>query len=117
MIAEGCMDVTITARHCDIPAATRAHAADRVRRLQRFEPRVEAAQVRVEPEPVGLQVETVVSVPGGRSLIARVTADSFRAALDGTVDRLERQLRRRRERVRQRRTERPAPVAMPLLAE
>jgi ribosomal subunit interface protein len=95
------MDVTITARHCAIPAATRETAIERIRRLTRFEPRAATALVRFERERGAHQVETVVSVPGGQSLIARATGASFRAALEQAAARIERQMRRQRQRARQ----------------
>jgi putative sigma-54 modulation protein len=94
------MDVRITARHCSITDSTREFAETRVSRLTRFEPRVRAAEVLISDDAGSRHAEVKVAVPGASLMQAHGEADSFRAALDRAVDRIERQLRRRHGRRR-----------------
>jgi ribosomal subunit interface protein len=94
------MQVNITARHCNVPQGVRVAAEQRLQRLERYEPRVDNAIVEFDSDAGNKQVETRVFVKGSHSIIAHGTGDTFRTALDKALDRLTRQLRRRRERVR-----------------
>ena len=48
--------------------------------------------------------EVVLTVPHGDPLIARAHGDSFQAAIDMATDKVERQLRRHKEKLRDRRS-------------
>lgn len=95
------MQVSITTRHCTVSERTRTEAEQRLQKLQRYEPRLDTAIVEFDDDHGTKQVETRVFVAGSHSMIAHGTGDTFRHALDRSIDRLERQLRRRRERVRE----------------
>lgn len=92
--------VNITARHCNVPDRIRVDAEQRVQRLQRYEPRVHNALIEFGSDHGHMQVETRIVVNGGQSIIAHGSGETFRTALDKSLDRLTRQLKRRRERVR-----------------
>jgi ribosomal subunit interface protein len=94
------MNVSITTRHCSVSERTRAEAQDRLQRLKRYEPRVATAEVEFDDDHGMKQVETRIFVAGSHSITAHGTGDTFRTALDRSIDRLTRQLKRRRERVR-----------------
>lgn len=99
------MDVTITARHCTVPAPVRERTTRRFGRLDRFHPRAASASVSFEADHGRKRCEAHIHVDGGPPLFASCEDASFRGALDGVVDRLERQLKRQRERRRQFRTD------------
>jgi len=94
------MQVNITARHCNVPERVRVEAQQRVERLQRYEPRVDNAVIEFDADHGHKQVETRIFVKGSHSIIAHGSGESFRTALDKSLDRLTRQLKRRRERLR-----------------
>lgn len=94
------MVVNITARHCNVPQGVRVAAEQRLQRLHRYEPRVDNAIVEFDADRGKMQVETRVFVKGSHSIIAHGSGETFRTALDKSLDRLARQLKRRRERVR-----------------
>jgi ribosomal subunit interface protein len=94
------MQVNITARHCRVPDRVRSEAEERVQRLQRYEPRVNDAVVAFDTDHGDKKVETRVYVAGTHSIVAHGSGESFKTALDRSIDRLTRQLKRRRERVR-----------------
>jgi ribosomal subunit interface protein len=95
------MQVNITTRHCSISERTRSEAEERIQKLQRFEPRLDNVVVEFDDDHGTKQVETRVFLAGSHSIVAHGTGDTFRNALDRSIDRLERQLRRRRDRVRE----------------
>ena len=94
------MNVSITTRHCSVSERTRAEAQERLQRLTRYEPRLAVAEVEFDDDHGMKQVETRIFVAGSHSIVAHGTGDTFRTALDRSIDRLTRQLKRRRERVR-----------------
>ena len=98
------MDVTLHTRHCNVPGRVRAEAEERVQKLERLEPRVENAIIEFDNDHGDKQVETRVFVAGSHSIVAHGSGESFRTALDRSLDRLTRQLKRRRERVRDHRS-------------
>ena len=94
------MQVNITARHCNVPRGIRVAAEQRLQRLRRYEPRVDNAIVEFDADHRNKQVETRVFVKGSHSIIAHGSGETFRSALDKSLDRLTRQLKRRHERVK-----------------
>jgi ribosomal subunit interface protein len=101
------MDVTITTRHCTVPEPTRRLAEQRISRITRLEPRAATALIAFQTDHGEKQAETRVAVHGGGVLAAHGAGSTFREALARSVERLERQLRRRRERSLQRRPSPP----------
>lgn len=94
------MQVNITARHCNVPQKVKVEAQERVKRLERYEPRVDNAVIEFDNDHGTKQVETRIFVAGSHSIVAHGSGETFRTALDQSMDRLTRQLKRRRERVR-----------------
>lgn len=98
------MEVTITARHCTISDSLRDQTERMLRRFQRIHTRATSAVALFETEAFQKNVEIRLHVGGGPPLIAHGTGPTFRAALERSVDRLDRQVKRRRDRWVQRRT-------------
>lgn len=94
------MQVNITARHCNVPQKVKVEAQERVQRLERYEPRLDNAVIEFDNDHGTKQVETRIFVAGSHSIVAHGSGETFRTALDQSMDRLTRQLKRRRERVR-----------------
>ena len=95
------MNVTITARHCEIPDSLRDVAERHVQRLGRYNPRLAGADVTFERERVDHAVEIRLAVAGEPALVAHGAGATFKSALDRGVHRASRQLRRARERTLQ----------------
>lgn len=95
------MEISVTSRHCTVSEKTRIEAEERINRLQRLEPRLENAVVEFDDDHGTKQVETRIFVAGSHSIVAHGSGDTFRTALDRSIDRLTRQLKRRRERIRE----------------
>lgn len=98
------MDVAITTRHGTIPDSLRDQAERLMQGFQRLHTRATSAAVRFEGEGFEKSVEARLHLGGGPPLVAHASGPTFRAALDRAVDRLDRQLKRRRKRWLQRRT-------------
>lgn len=101
------MNTNLTARHCEISEALRERAATRAHRLLRYEERIGGIDIIFENDGGGQRVEALVRVDGSEPVVAQFTGDSFRGALDRVMDRVARQLKRRRDR---RRVHAPAPA-------
>lgn len=94
------MDININARHLRVGESLRAQAQFRMDRLQRLENRITAATITFEVENTVKSAEARVAVAGGPPIVAQGDGATLRNALDSAMDRLERQLKRRRQRVR-----------------
>lgn len=94
------MEITITSRTDAVSDAIRRHTEEKLLRLERFEKRPTHVQVFLNTEGGDKKVEMKVVVAGGGQHVAQATATSFRTALDQSLERLVRQLKRERERVR-----------------
>jgi ribosomal subunit interface protein len=73
-------------------------AEDRLRRLERFEPRLSSADLIFSEERSGRFAEAVLSIDGEDRVFAKGEGPEFRAAVDVMLDRLSRILRKQRER-------------------
>lgn len=99
------MNVTMKARNEAVPDTVRRHMEARLSRLQRFERRPTTATVCFGSERGLKNVDIRLKVAGGPSpLLANAGAPSFRSAVDAAVDKLLRQLKRKRERYRRQQT-------------
>jgi ribosomal subunit interface protein len=92
------MDITINARHCKVPESLRNQASQRLSRLTRIDRRLTAATLVFEVENMERRVEARVAVAGGPPIIGNGTGPTLRGALDAALTRVERQIKRRRER-------------------
>ncbi len=100
-------------RNIEISDAMRSYAEDKLERLDRFFDQIVDARVvmsydeRVGGEPA--KVEVQINVPNGIVRAEERGADSY-AAVDLVTDKLERQLKRFKQRLRDKRGEAPPPV-------
>lgn len=92
------MEVTINARHCNVPDSLRNQATQRINRLERQHRRLTGGTIVFDVERELRRAEARLAVAGGPPLISRGEGATLRAAMDSALDRLERQLKRRRER-------------------
>ncbi len=94
------MEVTVSAIHCTIPESLHDHATRLSRRLDRYNLRAANMVLTFENPNAQRSVEARLLTAGGPPLLAQATGDTYRAAMNQAVDRIERQLKRRRQRVR-----------------
>ncbi len=92
------MDVRLTARHCSISDTLRRRTTERLEALTRYEPTLAAADVRFASDH-GAPLAEVRLICRRSTLQASAGGETFQAAIDAAVERAERQLRRRRDRL------------------
>lgn len=90
------MDVRITTRHVDLSGTFRELAEDRARKLTKYEPELMAVDLLFDEDHGEMVTEARADVPGRPPVIAHSAAHDQRHALDETLRKLARQLRRSR---------------------
>jgi ribosomal subunit interface protein len=98
------MEITINARHISVPESVRNQATQRMSQLQRLNRRLTGGTIVFAAERNARRAEARLAVAGGPPILGHGEGPTLRAALDAAIERLERQLKRRRERVIARRT-------------
>jgi ribosomal subunit interface protein len=101
------MEITVNARHCKVPDSLRNQAEQRIARMERLDRRITAATLVFDGTSAQRHVEARLAVAGGPPLVGQGDGPTLRNAMDGALSRLERQLKRHRERQIDRRTRRP----------
>ena len=98
------MQINISARHGHLSPATQAKITEKVEPVRKFFDRITAIHVTVDLEHRDSPtVELVVSAEHHDDFVAVETADTALAALDGVVDKIENQLRKHKEKVKEHR--------------
>lgn len=90
------MKINTVARHCDVPDFVIERANQQIGKLVRFESRLTSAEVAFQVERHVHRVEAFLSLNGDEPVLAHGEGGDFRTALDQTVARLSKILRRRR---------------------
>ncbi len=98
------MQITTTARHCDLDPEVRLHAEQRLGRLNRYAADILEAHLIVTAEKYRHTAEITLRLRQNE-LVGRQVSDDPRLAIDGATDALEEQLRRRKDRLVDRKRE------------
>lgn len=108
------MQISISARHGDLSAATQEKINEKVAKLTRYFDRVTGIQVTVDLEhreaPL---VEVCVSAEHTADFVATDSSSNVLAALDGAVQKIERQLRKHKEKLTGHRQTSPKHIEAP----
>jgi ribosomal subunit interface protein len=99
------MDVVVTGRHLEISDRFRAHASEKLSKLEKHDHRIMRVQVEVESEPNPRQHDHAVHVEltaysKGPVIRAEAAAEDKMAALDLALDKMAAQMRRAADRRR-----------------
>ena len=92
------MQINLTGHHVDITPALRDYVTTKVERLERHCDVVQNTQVVLEVEKQAHRAEATVHVSGGRVFAESSQSDMY-AAIDTLVDKLDRQLKRHKEKM------------------
>ena len=92
------MQINITGHHVDVTQALRAYVTEKMQKLTRHFDQVNSIHVILNVEKLQQQAEATVNA-GGRTLFATETATDMYASIDGLVDKLDRQVRRYKDRI------------------
>lgn len=94
------MQINISTRHGHLSDATRAKISAKVERLARMFDRLQAIEVTVDMEhETAPSVDLQVSAEHKHDFVATDSAANVMAALDGTIHKIEQQLRKYKEKV------------------
>ncbi|HHI69049.1 MAG TPA: ribosome-associated translation inhibitor RaiA [Planctomycetes bacterium] len=100
--------VEITARNDGVSERAREYAEKKISKMSRFFERITSARVVLESEGDRHKAEMVLSAGGGATLVGEATdTESLYAAIDTAVDKLERQVKKHKEKLVERNRKRP----------
>jgi putative sigma-54 modulation protein len=98
------VQINITARHGHLSPATQEKITSKVETVRKFFDRITAINVTVDLEHrESPQVELRVSAEHHEDFVAVHTADNALAAIDGVVDKIDQQLRKHKEKLKEHR--------------
>lgn len=103
------MQITITGHHVDVTPALRAYTTEKMQKLARHFDQVNSINVILNIEKLEQMAEATVNA-GGRTLFATVSAPDMYASIDGLVDKLDKQVRRYKDRITNHQHVKPEPV-------
>jgi ribosome hibernation promoting factor len=89
--------VEVKARHGQVSARMQEHAFKKVARLVRYNDRVVRIEIIADHPQEDPEVEMLVHMRRGAPLVAKERGGSFSATVDGLVEKMEKQLKRQKE--------------------
>ena len=92
------MQIDITGHHVDVTPALRAYVTEKMQKIIRHSDQIISIRVILNVEKLQQLAEATINV-GGRMVFANVSATDMYASIDGMVDKLDRQVRRRKDRI------------------
>ena len=96
------MNIVVNARHMDVTAAMRQYVESKVSRLPRFYDNVQSVEVVLDIEAEKPSVEIVVTARRRNTFVATHRGDDMYACFDQCLDKITEQLRRHKDKVRDR---------------
>lgn len=95
------MQINITARHGHLGPGVQERITEKVESVRKFYDRITSIQVTVDLEHrESPTVELQLTAERHDAFVAQVKADSVLSALDGAIDKMEQQLRKHKERLK-----------------
>jgi ribosomal subunit interface protein len=102
--------VNVTGRHFEVTAAIREHVEAKLSRLDKHLGRLTKAEMVLDMSNGLARAELTVPAPRGNTLFAKADDKDVLAAIDEVVHRMERQIDRLKDRLRDHRGGRTAPA-------
>jgi putative sigma-54 modulation protein len=93
------MQINITGHHIEVTPALRAYVTEKLQRISRHFDNVISTDVILRVENHHKQAEAKVNA-AGKALFAQESGDDMYAAIDGLADKLDKQVRRYKDRLR-----------------
>jgi putative sigma-54 modulation protein len=100
------MQINVTGHHVDLTPALRAYATEKLQRLSRHFDHVISINVILRVDNHQQQAEATVNA-AGKPLFAQENGTDMYAAIDGLLDKLDKQVRRYKDRMRSHNGTRP----------
>ncbi len=101
------MQVTVTGRHMTITETLKAFCQEKAEHLERFFNRIRLIEVVLDGQTGNHRAEMIVHTDRAQPFVASEQHEDLHAAIDMLVDKIEGQLRRHKERIRNRKHPRP----------
>ncbi|TCK17556.1 putative sigma-54 modulation protein [Thiogranum longum] len=92
------MQIDITGHHVEITEPMRAYVAEKFQRLERHFDHVTDVHVVLSVEKLRHTAEATIHITGGK-LFAEDTEENMYAAIDGLTDKLDRQIKKHKEKL------------------
>ncbi len=96
------MQITVTGRHVDVPDDVKAYAEEKAEKLLRFYDRIQSIKVVVDCEGDEFAVEMIVNAGSRNEFVGHEVGPDTFALVDLTVAKLERQITKHKEMLRNR---------------
>jgi putative sigma-54 modulation protein len=90
------MQVNISGHQLDVTDAMRDYVGEKLARLERHFDKITNVQVIMEVEKLKQKIEATLRIPGGE-VVANAEHDDMYAAIDLLTDKLDRQLKKHKE--------------------
>jgi putative sigma-54 modulation protein len=104
------LEINVTGRGEDVTAAMKQKAVEKVAKTGRFFDRITWVEVTLDMQQKARgSVEVTAGLPQGSTIVGKADGADVYAAIDVAVDKIVKQLRRHKERLKDRRTRRPGP--------
>jgi putative sigma-54 modulation protein len=100
---ERALEIKVTGRHVDVNEEAKRHLTDRIDRLTKHFNGVHKVDVTVSVEGTDTKVEMVVHAVRGVTLAAAGVGPNVSSAVDEVMDRMDRQVKKLKERLKDRR--------------
>jgi putative sigma-54 modulation protein len=96
------MQITVSGRHMGVSESLKDYCREKSERLIRFFDRIQSIEVILDGSSGQHFAEMIVHSEGTQPFVAREQHDDVYAAVDLTLDKVERQIRRHKEKLRNR---------------
>ena len=103
------MQINITGHHVEVTPALRAYVTEKMQRIARHFDQVSSINVILKVEKLQQQAEATVNA-NGRTIFAAESAMDMYASIDKLVDKLDKQVRRYKDRITDHHHQKPTPV-------
>jgi putative sigma-54 modulation protein len=94
------LHIDVTARHGHVSDGMREYAVKKAEKLTRFHDRLTRIQIITDDPKGEREVEMIVHVDAGGTMVAKERAGAFHEAVDLLVEKLERQLKKDKEKLK-----------------
>jgi len=107
------LNIRITGRTGDVTTGMKAKAAAKVEKLNRFFDRITWVDVVLDVAQERKSVEMSAGLNRGQTIVAKTESDDMYTAIDLAMDKITRQLRKHKEKLRDHRPRRGETIAPP----
>jgi len=105
------LNIEVTVKHDKDLQEVRDYAYDKAKKVFKYNQKITKVEVLLKPEKDKHSAEMVISVSRGTQLVGKSLHEDIHAAIDLLMDKMERQLVRYKERLKDHRTTKTEPPA------